>query len=304
MRFPIGRALGAALLLAPAIVGARQAQGTKLDTAKIDEITKLPGTWNAQEGVYKVTVPRSDVKVAVDGWNMPPFMGLTSWAGFQAGVKAPAMVMGDLVLFQDEVNPVMSALLDAGVSVTALHNHFFFDEPKVYFMHLGGEGKTEELAAGVRKALDTVKQIRDAAPEPKKGGAAASLPSPSTIDGKALDAILGAKGSAKDGMYKAVIGRSVKSNCGCDVGKEMGVNTWAAFAGSPEHAVVDGDFVTFDGELQPVLKALRHANIQIVAIHSHMEGESPKAIFLHYWGVGAAEELARGVKSALATQKP
>ena len=296
--------LGAALAAVPALVGPSQVQSGKLDTAKIDEITKLPGTWNVQEGVYKVTAPRSDVKVNVDGWSMPPFMGLTSWAAFQAGTKAPAMVMGDLVLFQDEVNPVMSALLDAGVSVTALHNHFFFDEPKVYFMHLGGEGKTEELAAGVRKALDVVKQIRDAAPEPKKSSGAAVLPSTSSIDGKPIDVILGAKGQAKDGMYKVVIGRNVKSACGCGVGKEMGVNTWAAFAGSPDHALVDGDFVTFDGELQPVLKALRKAGIAIVAIHSHMEGESPKAIFLHYWGVGGAEELARGVKSALDVQKP
>jgi hypothetical protein len=296
--------LGAALILVPALVGAWQVQGGKLDSARIDEITKLKGAWNEQEGVYKVTAPRSDVKVSVDGWSMPPFMGLTSWAAFQAGPKAPAMVMGDLVLFQDEVNPVMSALLDAGVSVTALHNHFFYDEPKVYFMHLGGEGKTEDLAAGVRKALDTVKQIRDASPVPLNYPGAATVPATSSIDGKPIETILGAKGQAKDGMYKVVIGRSVKSACGCAVGKEMGVNTWAAFAGSPEHALVDGDFVTFDGELQAVLKALRHAGIAIVAIHSHMEGESPKAIFLHYWGVGGVEELARGVKAALDVQKP
>ena len=296
-------ALAAVLLLAPSFVRSPLVQASKLDTAKIDEVTKLKGAWNEQEGVYKVAVPRSDVKVVVDGWSMPPFMGLTSWAAFKTGTKAPAMVMGDLVLFQDEVNPVMSALLDSGVSVTALHNHFFFDEPKVYFMHIGGEGKTEELAAGVRKALDTEKQIRDAAPEPKKGAGAAALPSENSIDGKAIDAILGTKGQAKDGMFKVVIGRSLKSECGCEVGKEMGVNTWAAFAGSAEHAVVDGDFVTFDGELQPVLKALRHADISIVAIHSHMEGESPKAIFLHYWGVGGAEALAKGVKAALDTQR-
>jgi hypothetical protein len=104
-------------------------------------------------------------------------------------------------------------------------------------------------------------------------------------------------------MFKVVIGHSIKSGCGCDVGKDMGVNTWAAFAGSAEHAVVDGDFVTFDAELQPVLKALRHAGINIVAIHSHMEGESPKAIFLHYWGVGRVEELARAVKAGLDVQK-
>lgn len=212
------------------------------------------------------------------------------------------MVMGDLVLLQDEVNPVMSALLDAGLSVTALHNHFFFDEPKVYFMHIGGEGKAEELAAGVRKAFDQVRVVRDAAPEPRKSFAGTALPPTSSIAGDPIEAILGAKGQAKDGMFKVVIGRSTQSACGCEVGKEMGVNTWAAFAGSAEHAIVDGDFVTFDGELQSVLRALRKANVNIVAIHSHMEGESPKAIFLHYWGIGPAEELARAVKSGLDAQ--
>ena len=213
------------------------------------------------------------------------------------------MVMGDLVLFQDEVNPVMSALLDAGVSVTALHNHFFFDEPRVYFMHLGGEGKLEDLAAGVRKALDKVAELRAAAPEPKKSARAAALPAANSIDGKAIESVLGVQGQAKDGMYKVVLGRPVQSACGCAVGKEMGVNTWAAFAGSAQLAVIDGDFVTFDGELQPVLKALRRANVEVVAIHSHMESETPKAIFLHYWGVGPVEELARAVKAALDTQK-
>jgi hypothetical protein len=297
------RSLALVLLVAPALGGSSPLQAGKLDTAKIEEITKLKGAWNEQEGVFKVTAPRTDVKVAVDGWQMPPFMGLTSWAAFQAGKTAPAMVMGDLVLFQDEVNPVMSALLDAGLSVTALHNHFFFDEPKVCFMHLGGEGKTEELAAGVRKALDKVAEIRAAAPEPKKSARAAALPPANTIDGKTIESVLGVKGQAKDGMYKVVLGRPAQSACGCAVGKEMGVNTWAAFAGSAELAVVDGDFVTFDGELQPVLKALRRANVEIVAIHSHMEGETPKAIFLHYWGVGPVEELARAVKAALDTQK-
>lgn len=297
---------GVAALLLPCLalrLAPSQAQGQKLDVAKIEEITKLKGVLNEKDGVFKVSAERTDVKVAVDGWTMPPFMGLTSWAAFQAGQKAPAMVMGDLVLFQDEVNPVMSALLDAGLGVTALHNHFFFDDPKVYFMHISGEGATEVLAAGVRSAFDRVKAIRAAAAEPKKSFDAAALPATSSIGGEAIEAILGVKGQAKEGMYKVVFGRTTKSACGCDVAKDMGVNTWAAFAGSPEHAIVDGDFVTFDGELQPVLKALRSAGVNVVAIHSHMEGETPKAIFLHYWGAGRVEELARAVKAGLDAQR-
>src|SRR5216684_8622907 len=152
-----------ALLLA---VNASAAQSKKLNTSTIDQLTGLKGKLNEQEHVYKVSSPRTDIKVSVDKWEMPPFMGLTSWAAFQPGMKDNAMVMGDLVLMQDEVNPVMSAALDNGLQVTALHNHFLFDEPKVYFMHIGGEGDTAMLAQGVRAALDTVKKIRAANPQP------------------------------------------------------------------------------------------------------------------------------------------
>src|SRR5207237_5922322 len=135
-------------------------QDGKLDTAAIDQLTGLKGKLNEQEHAYKVSAPRTDLKISVDKWEMPPFMGLTSWASFMPGVKGEAMVMGDLVLMQDEVNPVMSAAFDSGLQVTALHNHFFYDEPKVYFMHIGGEGDEEKLARGVRGVFDKVKEIR------------------------------------------------------------------------------------------------------------------------------------------------
>src|SRR6267154_5161151 len=135
-----------------------------LDTAKIDQLTGLKGKMNQAEGVYKVTFPRDDVKVSVAGWTMPPFVGLGTWAAFQ-GTNEKAMMMCDTVLFEDEVNSVMSAALDNGLSVTALHNHFFFDEPKVYFMHIGGEGTVEKLAGGVRKVYDSIKEVRAASPQ-------------------------------------------------------------------------------------------------------------------------------------------
>lgn len=270
-----------------------------LDTAKIEQVTGLKGTMNEQEGVFKVTSPRTDVKVSVDQTAMPPFMGLTSWAAFKADPKGGAMVMGDLVLFQDEVNPVMSTLLDSGVSVTALHNHFFFDEPRVYFMHIGGIGEAEKLAGGVQNALAKVKEIRAATPAPANAFGGAALREKSSVTAAQLDEALGAKGSAKDGMYKAVIGRDAKMSCGCEVGKEMGLNTWAAFMGSDANAVVDGDFAVLDSELQGVLKALRAGGINIVAIHHHMVEETPRYIFLHYWGKGEAASLAKTVRSAL-----
>src|SRR6266581_1416989 len=278
------------------------AQSRKLDTAQIDELTGLKGKFNEQEGVYKVSWPRTDIKISVDKWEMPPFMGLTSWAAFMRGMKDGAMVMGDLVLMQDEVNPVMSAALDNGLQVTALHNHFFFDEPKVYFMHIGGEGDTATLAKGVRAALDTVRRIRAANPQPGQSFTSSGIPAKSAITAETIQDILGTKGETKDGMFKAVFGRTVKMPCGCEVGKEMGVNTWAAFAGADDNAVVDGDFVVLEDELQPVLKSLRKSGINIVAIHQHMTHESPRYMFLHYWGRGPAAELAGKVKLARGEQ--
>lgn len=273
-----------------------------LDTAKIDELTGLKGKMNQAEGVYKVTFPRNDVKVSVAGWSMPPFMGLGTWAAFQ-GSNEKAMMMGDTVLFEDEVNSVMSAALDNGLSVTALHNHFFFDEPKVYFMHIGGEGPVEKLAGAVRKVYDTIKSVRGATPKPAAAFSQAmaekgQLPSTSSITAAPLNEIFATQGETKDGMVKFTIGKKSKMG-GMEIGKEIGVNTWAAFAGTDENAVVDGDFAVTEDELQPALKVLRQAGINIVAIHSHMTHENPRILFLHYWGRGTAKDLANGVKGAL-----
>ena len=254
---------------------------------------------NAEEGVFKVSFPRTDVKVTVDGWAMKPFMGLTSWAAFKKGMGQEAMVMGDLVLFEDEVNPVMSVALENGLDVTALHNHFFYDDPKVYFMHIGGDGSLEILAKAVRKTQDKIKEIRSASPQPVKGFAGSLVPSGSSIDGKAIEKILGHTGQANSGMFKVVIGRKAKMHQEGEVGKEMGVNTWTAFAGTNERAFVDGDFAVLESELQPALKALRGSGINIVAIHHHMTHEEPRYVFLHYWGRGQTTDLAKGVKIAL-----
>jgi hypothetical protein len=274
-----------------------------IDTAKIDSITGLKGAWNDAEKVHKVSQPRTDLPVSVDGWTMPPFMGLTSWAAFTEGGEAEVMIAGDLVLFEDEVNPVMSAALDAGLSVTALHNHFFFDQPRVYFMHIGGEGTLEQMAKGVRAALDKQKSVRTAQPQLAKMFGTAFNPGKNAITGKPIDDALGTKGQASNGMFKVVIGRKTKMPCGCEMTKEMGVNTWAAFAGTDDNAVVDGDFAVLEDELQPVLKALRGGGINIVAIHSHMTHENPRILFLHYWGKGATTALTKTLKAALDKQQ-
>jgi hypothetical protein len=270
-----------------------------VDAARVANITG--GKPETMDNVVKVSFPRDDITVDIDGWKkVPPFMGLTSWAAFVPGEKpgVEAMIMGDLVVFEDEVNPVMSAALDGGIAVTALHNHFFFDKPRVYFMHIGGEGPVEQLAKGLRAALDAEKAIRQKSKQPATSFGAPP-PSPSKIDGAKLDGVLGVKGSAKDGMYKAVFGRKTQAGCGCTIGKAMGVNTWVAFGGTDADAIVDGDFSVAEDELQPVLRALRGGGIRIVTIHQHMTGESPRLLFLHYWGRGPAADLAATVKRAL-----
>ena len=269
-----------------------------LDTAKIDNLTGLKGKWNEKEGVYRVTFPRADVKVAVDGWTLPPFMGLGTWAAFTKGSHTEAIVMGDTVLFEDEANPVMSVALENGLSVTALHNHFFFDHPKVYFMHIEGQGTTEQLATAVRKVYDKIKETRAANPQPKDTFGGNPLPEKSSISAEPLNAIFSMSSETNNGMVKFTIGRPATMH-GVKIGKDMGVNTWIAFAGTDDDAVVDGDFAVTEDELQPTLKALRVGGINIVAIHSHMTHETPRILFFHYWGRGPAKKLAESVKGAL-----
>lgn len=270
----------------------------ELNFARVDELTGLKGKPNEKEGAYKVTFPRADVPVTIDGWKMPPFMGLGTWAAFSKGGHGEAMVMGDTVLFEDEVNAVMSVALENGLAVTALHNHFFFDQPRVYFMHIGGEGNLEQLASAVRKLYDKVKEIRAANPQPRNSFGAAAMPEKSAITSEPLNAIFGLTGEANNGMLKFTIGRRAKMH-GADIDNTMGVNTWAAFAGTDDNAVVDGDFAVTEDELQPALKKLRAANINIVAIHSHMTHEEPRILFFHYWGRGPAKPLAESIKNAL-----
>ena len=268
----------------------------ELDTARIDQLTGLKGKMNEKERAYKVTFPRDDVKVVVDSWTMPPFMGLGTWAAFTS-TKDGAMVMGDTVLFEDEVNAAMSAALDNGLSVTALHNHFFFDRPKVYFMHIEGEGAVDKLAGAVRKVYDAAKQIRAANPQPKDSFGAARLPEKNSITAAPLNEIFGAQGELKDGMVKFTFGRPATMH-GVKIDNTMGANTWAAFAGSDDDAVVDGDFAVTEDELQPTARSLLKERINIVAIHQHMTHEQPRMMFFHYWGRGRAKDLAQAIKGA------
>ena len=274
------------------------APDTRLDA---DRIGRAAGakTTTAPDGVVRIAWARTDVAVTVDGMPLKPFAGLGSWAAFTATPHG-AMVMGDTVVFQDEVTPAMDAAFAGGLEVTGLHNHFFYDEPKVYFMHIGGQGDPEKLAAAVKGVWDAIKKVRADHPKPA-ARFAGDVPKAGTIKAEALEKVLGHKGETQAGVVKITVGREGSMH-GAKVGGSMGLTTWAAFSGSDDLAAVDGDFIMTAAEVQPVLRALRKADIHIVALHNHMIGEQPAFYFTHFWGKGKAEDLAKGLKAALDAQ--
>jgi len=281
-----------------ASLSVRAGEGGKLDADRISKAADTKAT--AKGDVVRLEWARDDVAVEVDGMPLKPFAGLGSWAAFIATPHG-AMMMGDTVVFQDEVTPAMDAAFAGGLEVTALHNHFFYDEPKVYFMHIGGHGDPEQLAGAVKNVWGAIKKVRQQHPKPATafGGEKAAA---GEIDSATIEKVLGHKGTTKDGVVKVSIGREGTMHQ-TKVGEAMGLNTWAAFSGGDARAVVDGDFIMTAHEVQPVLHALRKSGIHIVALHNHMIGEEPSFFFLHFWGRGSTRELVQGIKAALDAQE-
>jgi hypothetical protein len=270
-----------------------------LDADKIAQAAGSKAT-TTPDGVVRLGWARTDVPVKIDGMPYAPFAGLGSWAAFTPTTHG-AMVMGDTVVFQDEVTPAMDAAFAGGLEVTGLHNHFFHDEPRVYFMHIGGQGDPVKLATAVKSMWDAIKKLRADHPQPATRFPG-DVPGKGAIDAAPLDKILGHKSQSQDGIVKFTIGRAGTMHK-IQVGGSMGLTTWAAFSGSDKHAAVAGDFIMTANEVQPVLKALRKANIHIVALHNHMVGEEPAYYFTHFWAKGRPADLATGVKTALDAQK-
>jgi uncharacterized protein DUF1259 len=245
-------------------------------------------------GVLKVNIPRNDLKFTIQGVSTPTPFGFSGWISLTKGTGDVDVMMGDLVLLQDEVNPVLSALLDHGLEVTALHNHFFWDDPHIFYMHVHGIGKVIDLAHRVKPALDLIGRVASPGVTPISG---AGTP----LDTEKLAKIVGHAGEQSGAVYKITVGRDdlgMKEH-GATINARMGLNTWAAFLGTQEDAAVAGDVAMLEIEVTPVLKALRKNGIDIVAIHQHMIGDRPVVIFLHYWGRGPAEKLATAFKAAL-----
>jgi hypothetical protein len=273
------------------------AQAQQMPAAYQQVLDTLGKAGDFKENVLKVNIPRNDVSVTIANVNTPTPFGFGGWVAMTKGAGMDVM-MGDLVLTQDEVNPVMSALLDNGLEATALHNHFFWDEPRMFYMHVHGHGTPAELARKVKPALDLIgKGARPASPAAAPGGPA---PTPA-IDTAKMAEIAGHQGETNGAVYKITVGRDDLKlmEMGAPITSRMGLNTWAAFVGTNEHAAIAGDVAMLATEVTPVLKALRRNGIDVVAIHHHMTDTQPAIYFLHYWATGPADKLATGFRAAL-----
>ena len=289
------RSLWMLLVIAGCALACGSAAAASLDAATIGKAAGTKATVQ-NDGVVKIGWSRSDVPVVVDGMRLPPAAGLGSWAAF-APMGNQAMVMGDTVVFQDEVDAAMDAAFAHGFHVTGLHNHFFYDRPKVFFMHIEGEGSATALASDVKAMWDRIKAVRAAHPHPAEGFGGVA-PKPGKLDADALAKIVGHPAEANNGSPKITIGTTGRMH-GQSIGASMGLTTWAAFSGSDQLAAMDGDFIMRADEVQPVLRALRKTGIHIVALHNHMIGDEPAFYFTHFWGKGKAADLARGFRAAL-----
>lgn len=266
-----------------------------LDTILIEQVTGVKGKYN--NGEYKITIPQFDLNVVVDGFTIVPAMGLSTWIAFTPAEKG-AMVMGDIIVTETDLKFVQQEIIKQGFTITAIHNHFVRNHPNVMYMHIGGTGATGQMAQKANAVLNKITELRGA--NPAKGTASAAAVT-NTLNTKMLDEIIGHTAEMSKGVYKYTIGRpdvDLREH-GLPVTSFLGFNTWVAWQGVNENAAVAGDFTMLENEVAPVIKALVENDIEVVAVHNHMVQENPKVFFLHYWGIGDAKKLAKGIKTAL-----
>ena len=289
---------GIATLLCLILVGADGAAAQDMPAEYQAVLKTLGKAGDYGSSVLKVNIPRSDLRVTIAGRPAPTPFGFGGWVALTKGTGGAEVMMGDLVLTEDEVNPVMSAILDNGLDVTALHNHFFWEQPRTFYMHVHGMGTAADLARRLKPAIDLIDQ---SARRSQASGPVASPTPPPSLDTAALARIIGHSGDQNGPVYKITIGRpdiDLREH-GAPINARMGLNTWAAFVGSDDDAMIAGDVAMLAHEVTPVLRALRGNGLDIVAIHHHMTGVEPAVIFLHYYGTGPAARLAQGVRAAL-----
>lgn len=272
-------------LVAPAVAA-------DLDVKKVDAI--FDRTPARSDGVYRYGFPRSDLNVTVDGVVIKPAFALGGWVGFKE-MNGKAMVMGDLVLTEAEVAPVMAKLLENGVEVTALHNHLLRVTPPIFYMHIGAHGDPEKIATTVRAALELTKTPLTSPPP------ATTAPSAIEIDTAKIDEALGAKGRVNGGVYQFAIARADKiASGGMVIPSALGSATVINFQPTGGgKAAITGDFTTLASEIEPLITSLRASGIEVTAIHSHMLDEEPRSFYVHFWANDDAVRLAKALRAAL-----
>jgi Domain of Unknown Function (DUF1259) len=258
------------------------------------------GSYVEKEGVYTTPLPRNDLKVTIKDELVPIGFGFGGWVSIKRTLDGDrTMLMSDTVLLQEEVNPLISAAQDHGLQVTAIHNHFFYESPRIFYMHLHGMGDAAELAAKYGAAIQGTKLHPSNQPPAtaSSGGSTAK----EAFDLAALDKAIGLTGKVNGPIYKYVVGRDDLHviAMGAEVTTAIGLNTWAAFAGNSDSAHIAGDVAMLESEVNPTIQALRQHNLEVVAVHQHMLEEQPRVIFLHYYGHGPALALAEGFRAAL-----
>lgn len=299
-----------ALLFGTSLINIREAAAFSFSSSKTPDLTSeeiaaieaamgKKGMYKNAEGTHTTPLPRNDLKVTVKGKSVPTAFGFGGWVSIKKTMDGKtAMLMSDCVLLQEEINPLISAAHANGLEVSAIHNHFFYEEPRIFFMHLHGMGTPEELARKYAKAIAETKI------SPKNQPPSETAPSKTgkdIFDIPKLNAIIKYEPAVNGTTIKYTIGRDdlTITAMGAELTSSIGLNTWASFTGTMDNAMVAGDVAMQEHEVNAVIKVLRANNIEVVAVHNHMLGDNPHMIFLHYLGVGAALQLAKGFREAL-----
>lgn len=256
------------------------------------------GKYVEAEAVYTVPLPRNDLKVTVKGEVVPISFGFGGWVSVKKTLDGKgAVLMSDTVLLEEEVNPLISSAHANGLEISAIHNHFFYEQPRIFYMHLHGMGDAASLAKSYAATIKSTKLFPANQPQTKSPTRTAK----EIFDLPALDEIAGYTGAVNGASYKYTIGRDdlTVMAMGAEMTANIGLNSWAAFAGESNAAHIAGDIAMLEPEVNAVIKALRRNNLEVVALHNHMLGDEPRIIFLHYYGRGSADKLAQGFRAAL-----
>lgn len=285
-------------ILTVACILVARADVSPQDRAVIDRAIGAKGVFVPDDGVYKVVLPREAATIFQDYQTLSPNLGLNSWAGFNSAIHKDAIMSGQFLLLDDEVNPVISVALDAGLDITGLAAVAIFEGPRLYTLDVSGRGTFQALAASFRKGLDEVRRVRRAGTSRPSRPARPAVPQENAIDSQPLDAILSMRGTVVNGVYRGALGKRTMM-WGEVLGREMGFTSWISFAGMNDHAVVQGELVETPDDLPKVLRALRTKGINVESIRNHTFGEHPQYLFIRFWAKGAAVELARSIRSVL-----